>query len=325
VIPRRDLRCPVTGSELLPSGDGWLQSAEGSRRYPVVGGIPILIVDERSLFSIDDYQSRGETVAVEATGQRWKRLGALRNALPAASRNVAAKENLAALADLVQGEGRRSVPRRVLVVGGASAGEGMAEMIGRSGVVLVETDVYIGPRTEVVCDGHDLPFVDACFDAVICQAVLEHVLDPQRVVQEIRRVLRPGGFVYSEIPFMQQVHEGAYDFARFTHVGHRHLFRYFDEIRSGTTGGPGMALAWSCRYFAMSFVSRSRPARAAIDVAVSMLTFWLKHFDSLLARKPAGLDAASGTYFLGRLREAPVPDSEILRSYRGSCPAPVRR
>jgi len=60
------------------------------------------------------------------------------------------------------------------------------------------------------------------FDAVWIQAVLEHVLDPVRVVAEIHRVLRPGGLVYSEIPFMQEVHEGAYDFTRFRLSGMPH-------------------------------------------------------------------------------------------------------
>ena len=77
-------------------------------------------------------------------------------------------------------------------------------------------------RLEVVLgDAHDLPFVDAAFDAAVIQAVLEHVVDPQRVVAELHRVLREDGVLYSEVPFMQQVHEGAYDFTRYTDLGHR--------------------------------------------------------------------------------------------------------
>ncbi len=53
------------------------------------------------------------------------------------------------------------------------------------------------------------------------------MLEPERVVSEIARVLKPAGMVYSEIPFMQQVHEGAYDFTRFTDSGQRWLFRQF--------------------------------------------------------------------------------------------------
>jgi hypothetical protein len=66
-------------------------------------------------------------------------------------------------------------------------------------------------------------------------------------------VLKDGGIVYAETPFMQQVHGSAYDFTRFTWLGHRRLFRKFKEIKSGTCGGPGMALIWSWRYFLRTF------------------------------------------------------------------------
>ena len=42
-------------------------------------------------------------------------------------------------------------------------------------------------------DAHRLPFPDDWFDVVYCRYVLEHVRDPLRVLQEMRRVLKPGG------------------------------------------------------------------------------------------------------------------------------------
>lgn len=45
-------------------------------------------------------------------------------------------------------------------------------------------------------DAHELPFSDASFDVVYCRYVLEHVASPLRVLQEMHRVLRPGGKVF---------------------------------------------------------------------------------------------------------------------------------
>jgi len=42
-------------------------------------------------------------------------------------------------------------------------------------------------------DAHALPFEDNMFDVVFCRYLLEHVADPVRVLQEMRRVLKPGG------------------------------------------------------------------------------------------------------------------------------------
>ncbi len=52
----------------------------------------------------------------------------------------------------------------------------------------------------VVARGEDLPFGEASFDVVVCCDVLEHVDDPQRVIDECARVLRAGGlFLYDTI------------------------------------------------------------------------------------------------------------------------------
>jgi len=80
---------------------------------------------------------------------------------------------------------------------------------------------------------HTIFFDASSFDGVIIQAVLEHVVEPNHCVEEIHRVLKENGLVYSETPFMQQVHLGRYDFTRFTHLGHRRLFRKFKEICGG--------------------------------------------------------------------------------------------
>jgi SAM-dependent methyltransferase len=175
-----------------------------------------------------------------------------------------------------------------------------------------------------VCDGHDLPFEDATFDAVVCQAVLEHVLDPPRVVAEMHRVLRPGGLLYAEIPFMQQVHEGAYDLTRYTYVGQRRLFRRFDELASGPVCGPAMALAWSVRYLAVTLAGSSARARAVISHLVPLTTFWLPRLDRWLIGRPGAMDAASSIGFLGRWREDPLGDDEIVASYRGLNATPSR-
>lgn len=321
-----DLRCPASGAPLLDSGEGWLATVDGTHRYPVVDGIPILVVAHQSLFAPNAVESPGTSGSPTAAQRHRLRapVARMKACIPAVGRNIAASTNLAALGTLLDQQRAPDAECRVLVIGGGDIGEGMREFVLGKGRNVIETDVYIGPRTQIVCDGHDLPFRDHCFDAVVCQAVLEHVVDPKRVVSEIHRVLTPSGLVYSEVPFMQQVHEGAYDFTRYTHSGHRRLFRYFDEIHSGATGGPGMALAWSTRYFAMAFAARSRTARGALDLLASLLTFWLKYLDPYLAATPGGLDAAAGTFFLGRRRCVPRSDKDIVQSYNGAHPTPER-
>jgi ubiquinone/menaquinone biosynthesis C-methylase UbiE len=184
-------------------------------------------------------------------------------------------------------------------------------------IELIETDVGFGERTMLVCDAHDLPFIDNSFDGVVIQAVLEHVVDPFRCVEEIHRVLKADGLVYAETPFMQQVHLGPYDFTRFTHLGHRRLFRRFDEIDSGPVAGPGTVLGWSYEHFLLSFVSGTMP-RLLVKVFARLTGSWLKYLDKLVEGRPGALDAASGYYFLGRKSEHTLHDRELIKLYRGA-------
>lgn len=205
-------------------------------------------------------------------------------------------------------------PPRTLIVG---AGE--AQIRPQSDAELVYSDVALGPKTQLICDAHDIPFPNDYFDAVVAESVLEHVADPYRCADEIHRVLKPTGFVYSITPFMQQVHMGRYDFTRFTYLGHRRLFRRFDEEKSGIANAQATVLAWSIeRYFAGFSDNPFAYARLRTLARFIGLPFLL--FDSLLARKRAAYDAASAYYFFGRKSDRALSDREIIKAYRGMHP-----
>ena len=104
---------------------------------------------------------------------------------------------------------------------------------GRIDIEVHSIDIYASPTVDLICDAHYLPLEGEYYDAVWIQAVLEHVVQPELVVHEIHRVLKPDGIVYAETPFMQQVNEGAYDFTRYTVLGHRYLFKKFSLIDRG--------------------------------------------------------------------------------------------
>jgi hypothetical protein len=150
---------------------------------------------------------------------------------------------------------------------------------------------------------------------VLACAVLEHVLYPERVAAELHRVLPDRGLIYSEIPFLQQVHEGAYDFTRYTLSGHRRLLNHFEELSSGVVAGPATTLAWALEHLAVCFAPRF--LTAAVRLAVRAAFFWLKYLDYLVGQSPAAADGASCTFFLGRKLASPRPDQEIISAYVG--------
>lgn len=75
----------------------------------------------------------------------------------------------------------------------------------------------------VQADAAHLPFVDGSFDTAVCTKVLEHVPDPQAVVSEIARVLKPGGYCLLSSDWFTPYHREPNDYWRFSEQGYRVL------------------------------------------------------------------------------------------------------
>lgn len=71
---------------------------------------------------------------------------------------------------------------------------------------VVHLDLSAYDQVDVVTDGRALPFADATFDAILSEAVLEHVRDPDEYMRELARVLKPGGRVRVDVAFLQPYH-----------------------------------------------------------------------------------------------------------------------
>lgn len=306
----RDLACPVCHGP-LHAGDNACRCLRDTcgTVFPWLDGVPVLINEARSVFTVEGFLRQQPTFFKPRGRVRaW-----LSRRLPDLSHDLASGRVLGEMRQMLLTRIQRP---RVLVVGGSIAGFGMEAMIGDEAIELVESDASLGPRVQVICDAHDLPFADGSFDGVIIQAVLEHVLDPVRCVAEIHRVLNDGGLVYADAPFVCQVHGRELDFTRYSRLGYRRLFRHFAELDSGISSGPGTALGWTARYLLLSFF-KHRMLRAAVSGLARLSLFWLKYLDYLVLHNPGALDAAFAFYFLGQKRSDVLSDAALIGSYRG--------
>jgi SAM-dependent methyltransferase len=78
-------------------------------------------------------------------------------------------------------------------------------------------------KPDVLYDGKRLPFDDGSFDTVLNIQVLEHTPEPQALIDEMSRVLKPNGVLILTAPFSFRLHEEPYDFFRFSPHGLRVL------------------------------------------------------------------------------------------------------
>lgn len=89
----------------------------------------------------------------------------------------------------------------------------------------VDRQRYVATPPQVWGSGLCLPFRDRSFETVLCAQVLEHVPEPARMLEEISRVLRPGGHLILTAPHIWGIHEEPHDYFRFTGYGLAYLAR----------------------------------------------------------------------------------------------------
>lgn len=302
------LLCPISGRTLsLEAEQELLKDSEKKYSYPVIESIPVLINEANSIFSIEDFTSRKSLFFDIRSTSKLKRW--FSTFIPEIDRNHTIASNIKQLQTLLLHGSR------ILVIGGSIARGPFGEFLSRKEYTFVESDVSFGPRTMVICDAHTLPFKNESFDCVVAQAVLEHVVNPQQCVSEIYRVLKPNGLVYSEIPFMQPVHGGAYDFQRFTHSGARLLFAQFKEESSGFVSGHGSALAWAIQYCLLALFGFNTLFRNAIKLFSRIVLYPLRWLDYIHVSRRSILDAACGCYFIGQKSPEAFDTKEIIAYY----------
>ena len=86
----------------------------------------------------------------------------------------------------------------------------------------------------------NIPLDDDSIDIVLCNQVLEHVLDSERSTHEIYRILKPGGLFIGSVPHVSPIHLEPYDFRRFTAIGLEKLLKDHGFSKITVEGNSGV-------------------------------------------------------------------------------------
>ena len=83
----------------------------------------------------------------------------------------------------------------------------MASVINREQQLVIDylgLDINRTPSTDLVADVTSMPLASDTFDVVMCVHVLEHVSDDWAAIQELYRVVKPGGVVGISVPLREE-------------------------------------------------------------------------------------------------------------------------
>jgi ubiquinone/menaquinone biosynthesis C-methylase UbiE/glycosyltransferase involved in cell wall biosynthesis len=266
------LRCPESGQRLRVVSDEWLETENGSRRWPVKDWHPVFFGDVAETRVFPDAH--------------------LSNAVPPKALGLA--ENAAGpVLNISAGGSHTWLPN------------------------LIELETAIFRNTDIVGDGHALPFADGVFDAVLAINAFEHYHNPDKAVAEILRVLRPGGKVFIHTAFMQPLHEPPWHFFNCTKFGLLRWFEPFETVEIGVSENfnPIYSLAWQASEL-LGVVQAERGAGAAKRVGTltfdTLAGFWREPKmrgdrcweDFRMLSQQAQERLAAGFEFIGQKRPA---------------------
>jgi SAM-dependent methyltransferase len=97
---------------------------------------------------------------------------------------------------------------------------------------------------DVFADAKALPFPDRSYDWILLLDVLEHLEEPVACLNEIHRVLVPGGQLALQVPFLYPLHDEPFDFRRWTTYGLQKLAAQHEfEIVEKQSAGPPLETA----------------------------------------------------------------------------------
>lgn len=103
----------------------------------------------------------------------------------------------------------------------------------------VGLDMALVRKPDIVADVQALPISSEVADSALCSELVEHVLDPDAVVQEVARTLKPSGKLLITAPMSWNLHYEPHDYRRYTCYGLWLLLQAngFDVIETRRIGG----------------------------------------------------------------------------------------
>ncbi len=263
--------CPFCHAELV-WGEGSARCSACGTLFPVVDGIPRFAGLDGPAARADEFQS-----AVMANATLTARVYNL-------GRKVVSSEYMPR--DHI-GEFLRQARSEEVIVELGSGNRRLAPGV-------VNIDLFPFTNVDLVAEAERTPIRSGSVDRVVLDTVLEHVPEPQKVVDEIFRILRPGGSVVCMTPFIFPYHAYPRHYFNISRDGLEFLFRRFSRCRVETNMGPTTALVNLVSEYVGVALSENNRVLYLMGKGITLVFLFLfKYLDAIWSRVPRSRNIAS--------------------------------
>ena len=149
------------------------------------------------------------------------------------------------------------------------------------GIDIVDAEKFDYCNADIVpFDGKRIPFADESVDDILCTEVLEHVPHYQDLINEMYRVLKPGGCIIVTVPWSARFHYIPHDFFRYTPTSLQSMFQEFTKV---TIENRGTDITSIVAKLIVIWFRNIRPAHGRFNVLTFVLALTLTPFVPFLA------------------------------------------
>jgi len=119
-----------------------------------------------------------------------------------------------------------------------------------------------------------LPIESGVADTIVSLSVLEHLYNPQNMLDEAYRLLKPNGHIIVQVPWQWWIHEAPHDYFRYTPYGLKHMLSKAGFTEVNVEAQSGFFTMWSLKfnYFSTRFIRGPKMLRTLIKLC--LVPFW---------------------------------------------------
>lgn len=145
-----------------------------------------------------------------------------------------------------------------------------------------------------------LPIESGVADTVVSLSVLEHLCEPQIMLNEAYRILKPDGAMILQVPWQWWIHEAPYDYFRYTPYGLRYLFEKAGFVNIQIEPQAGFFTMWLLKfnYFTLRLIRGPRPVRWVIQALCRIIWYLNQKAAPLLDRLDRNWALEASGYFV---------------------------
>ncbi|MGI8939210.1 MAG: methyltransferase domain-containing protein [Iamia sp.] len=313
------LVCPDCRGPLDDASETGVRCPACHHDFPVAaGGVPILLSRD-SAFDAEAMAAGRDTYHAHMAGES-RRKQRFRRWLPGLATDLQADDADQLVNRRIAEPSDDGAPVAGLVIGAGFRVAEYADRFPQVSWLVSDTEATFGAG--VVGDATSLPVADGSQGVVLCEHVLEHVVDPLAAAREIERVLRPGGTAMIKVPFNYPWHGAFIDFFRFTPAGYLAAFRRLETVHVGHGPGPASTITYALQGAFLSLFTGRLSRRVAVVLGRLVFGPWRK-LDRVLVTRNGSLGSSCSLIFIGTRVERARTTPEVIAEAKALGLAPV--